>query len=168
MHVRRACVLHEGRALPRFIGNAPLHRPAHLATGARQESDGAKCVFLDGYKNRDGEPLPMIVQKSDGGFMYSTTDLAAIMQRAATEEADRVLYVTDAGQSQHFEQVRRGSLRVTVPPLPRANLNVDVGTHVLSPRHTPHSPRLSARPAHPRPPTRPATPRPPPAQVLRD
>ena len=49
------------------------------------------CVFLDGYKNRDGEPLPMIVQKSDGGFMYSTTDLAAITQRAATEGADRVL-----------------------------------------------------------------------------
>ena len=63
------------------------------------------CVFLDGYKNRDGQPLPMIVQKSDGGFMYSTTDLAAITQRAVVEGAQRVLYVTDAGQAQHFEQV---------------------------------------------------------------
>jgi len=76
-------------------------------TSLLQESDGAQCVFLDGYKNRDGEPLPMIVQKSDGGFMYSTTDLAAITQRASGdgEGAQRVLYVTDAGQSQHFEQV---------------------------------------------------------------
>jgi len=47
------------------------------------ESDGAQCVFLDGYTNRDGDPLPMIVQKSDGGFMYSTTDLAAMRHRCA-------------------------------------------------------------------------------------
>lgn len=47
----------------------------------------------------------MIVKKSDGGFMYSTTDLAAITHRVKQEKAQRVLYVTDAGQSQHFEQV---------------------------------------------------------------
>ncbi|EOD23606.1 hypothetical protein EMIHUDRAFT_430396 [Emiliania huxleyi CCMP1516] len=75
------------------------------AGGLLQESDGARCVFLEGYTNRDGEPLPVIVQKSDGGFMYSTTDLAAIRQRAADEEARRVLYVTDAGQALHFQQV---------------------------------------------------------------
>ena len=75
------------------------------------ESDGALVVFLDGYTNRDGSPLPMIVRKSDGGFNYATTDLAAIRHRTflpkevAGEEADRVLYVTDAGQSQHFEMV---------------------------------------------------------------
>ena len=47
----------------------------------------------------------MIVQKSDGGFMYSTTDLAAVQQRVTDEGADRVLYVTDSGQATHFEQV---------------------------------------------------------------
>src|SRR6056300_1714656 len=63
------------------------------------------------YKNRDGSPLPMIVRKSDGGFNYATTDLAAIRHRVQLdvedggEKADRVLYVTDAGQSQHFEMV---------------------------------------------------------------
>jgi len=75
------------------------------AASLLEESDGAQCVFLDGYTNRNGERQPMIVQKSDGGFMYSTTDLAAISQRASVEGAQRVLYVTDAGQAQHFEQV---------------------------------------------------------------
>ena len=70
-----------------------------------RESEGALCVFLDGYVNREGEPQPMIVQKSDGGFMYSTTDLAALAHRVRDERAERILYVTDAGQSQHFEQV---------------------------------------------------------------
>lgn len=72
------------------------------------ESDGATAVFLDGYTNRDGSPLPMLVRKSDGGFNYATTDLAAIRHRTEFddgEKADRVLYVTDAGQSQHFEMV---------------------------------------------------------------
>ena len=79
--------------------------------GMAVESDGAKVVFLEGYTNRDGSPLPMIVQKSDGGFNYATTDLAAVRQRTllskedSGEEADRVLYVTDAGQAQHFEMV---------------------------------------------------------------
>jgi len=73
--------------------------------GILQESDGAQCVFLEGYTNRDGKPMPMIVQKSDGGFMYSTTDLAALQQRATEEKADRILYVTDSGQATHFAQV---------------------------------------------------------------
>jgi len=76
--------------------------------GLAVESDGATAVFLDGYTNRDGSPLPMLVRKSDGGFNYATTDLAAIRHRtefADGEKADRVLYVTDAGQAQHFEMV---------------------------------------------------------------
>jgi arginyl-tRNA synthetase len=83
--------------------------------GMAVESDGAKVIFLDGYTNRDGTPMPMIVQKSDGGFNYATTDLAAVRQRTllpkqkSGEEADRVLYVTDAGQSQHFEMVFEAS-----------------------------------------------------------
>ncbi|EED93932.1 arginyl-trna synthetase [Thalassiosira pseudonana CCMP1335] len=79
--------------------------------GLAVESEGATAVFLDGYTNRDGSPLPMLVRKSDGGFNYATTDLAAIRHRVQLdpsdggEKADRVLYVTDAGQSQHFEMV---------------------------------------------------------------
>lgn len=72
------------------------------------ESEGATVVFLDGYTNRDGSSLPMLVRKSDGGFNYATTDLAAIRHRAEFEDgekADRVLYVTDAGQAQHFQMV---------------------------------------------------------------
>ena len=65
-------------------------------------SEGAKCVFLEGFHNRDGSPLPMIVQKSDGGYNYDTTDLAAMWHRTQVEKADRIIYVTDAGQSLHF------------------------------------------------------------------
>ena len=73
--------------------------------GLLEDSDGAKCVFLDGFKNREGEPLPLIVQKSDGGYNYATTDLAAIEYRANEDRAKRVLYVTDSGQATHFAMV---------------------------------------------------------------
>jgi arginyl-tRNA synthetase len=69
------------------------------------ESDGAQCVYLDGFKNREGNPLPLIVQKSDGGFNYATTDLAALSHRVENEKANRIIYVTDNGQSLHFKMV---------------------------------------------------------------
>jgi len=75
----------------------------HLLT----EDNGAQCVFLDEFTSKDGTPLPVIVQKSDGGFLYATTDLAAIAYRCQTLHADRVLYVVDARQSLHFQQVFR-------------------------------------------------------------
>ncbi len=68
-------------------------------------SDGAKCVFLDEFKAKDGTPQPVIVQKSDGGYLYSTTDLAAVRYRSRTLHADRVLYFVDARQSLHFRQI---------------------------------------------------------------
>ncbi len=68
-------------------------------------SDGAKCIFLDGYQTREGTPLPMIVQKSDGGFNYDTTDMAAIRHRIQEEKAQRIIYLTDAGQALHFEML---------------------------------------------------------------
>ena len=70
-----------------------------------KESDGAQCVFLPGFKNKQGNPLPMIVQKSDGGYNYTTTDLAALRHRVEAEKADRLIYVTDAGQSLHFKML---------------------------------------------------------------
>lgn len=68
-------------------------------------SDGAKCVFLDGFINREGNPLPMMVQKSDGGYNYSTTDMAAIRHRIQDEKAERIIVVTDAGQATHFAMI---------------------------------------------------------------
>lgn len=68
-------------------------------------SDGAKCLFLDGFKNREGEPMPLMVQKSDGGYNYDTTDLAAIRYRIFVDRADRIIVVTDMGQSLHFQLV---------------------------------------------------------------
>jgi arginyl-tRNA synthetase len=69
------------------------------------ESNGAQCVFLDEFKNKEGEPLPIIVQKSGGGFLYATSDLAAIRYRAQELKADRVLYFVDQRQALHFNQV---------------------------------------------------------------
>jgi arginyl-tRNA synthetase len=68
-------------------------------------TQGAWGVFLDGYKNEDDEPLPTIVQKSDGGYIYATTDLAAIKYRMVEQKVDKAIYVTDARQRGHFEQV---------------------------------------------------------------
>lgn len=73
--------------------------------GLLVEDQGAKCVFLEGFTNREGNPLPLIIQKSDGGYNYATTDLAAICYRVRQDHADRLIYVTDAGQANHFAQV---------------------------------------------------------------
>ncbi len=69
--------------------------------------DGARCVFLEGVTGKEGKPMPLIVQKSDGGFNYATTDLAAIRYRLGPDgdAAGRVIYVTDAGQASHFAAV---------------------------------------------------------------
>lgn len=74
-------------------------------TGLAKESDGAICVFPPGFKNKEGEPLPLIIKKSDGAFLYATTDLAAIRYRVDELEADKIIYVTDARQALHFEMV---------------------------------------------------------------
>lgn len=68
-------------------------------------SDGAKCCFLEGFTNREGQTLPLMLQKSDGGYTYDTTDVAALIQRIRQEKADWIIYVVDAGQSQHFDMV---------------------------------------------------------------
>jgi arginyl-tRNA synthetase len=73
--------------------------------GLLEESQGARCVFLPQFKGKDGNVLPLIVQKSDGGYLYATTDLAAVRYRARTLNADRVIYLTDARQALHFRQV---------------------------------------------------------------
>jgi arginyl-tRNA synthetase len=73
--------------------------------GVAEESDGAVCVFLEGFKNKEGEPLPFIIQKSDGAYLYATTDLAAIRYRINELKADKIVYVTDSRQKLHFEML---------------------------------------------------------------
>jgi arginyl-tRNA synthetase len=73
--------------------------------GLLAESDGAQCVFLEGFKTKDGNPLPLIVKKSDGAYLYATTDLAAVRYRVDELKAERVIYVTDARQKLHFEMI---------------------------------------------------------------
>lgn len=68
--------------------------------GLVQNSEGAKCIFQEGYK------IPMMVQKSDGGYNYATTDMATMRHRTEVEKADRIIIVTDAGQGLHFELLR--------------------------------------------------------------
>ena len=68
-------------------------------------SEGAACVFLEGFKSREGEPLPMIIRKSDGGYNYSTTDLAALHHRRFTLGASRLIYIVGLPQRQHFEML---------------------------------------------------------------
>jgi arginyl-tRNA synthetase len=91
------------------------------AAGLLVVDAGAGCVFLEGVSGKDGQPLPLIVQKSDGGFNYATTDLAAIRYRFAPspegDGAGRVIYVTDAGQASHFAGVFQVARRAGwIPP----------------------------------------------------
>ncbi|KAJ1617617.1 Arginyl-tRNA synthetase [Pavlovales sp. CCMP2436] len=92
------------------------------AAGVLVASAGARVVYPEGAEpsaatdeKNDGPP-PLIVVKSDGGYMYSTTDLAAIVHRVAEERAERVLYVTDSGQSLHFSRVFDAARRAELAP----------------------------------------------------
>jgi arginyl-tRNA synthetase len=75
------------------------------ALGLLQQSDGADVVFPPGYTNRDGDPLPLIVQKGQGGFNYATSDLACVIDRVERIGADLLLYVVGAPQAQHLSMV---------------------------------------------------------------
>ncbi|MFF7024183.1 arginine--tRNA ligase [Streptomyces klenkii] len=74
-------------------------------SGVAVRSEGALCVFFDDVKGPDGNPVPLIVQKSDGGFGYAATDLSAIRDRVFNLKADTLLYVVDVRQSLHFKMV---------------------------------------------------------------
>jgi arginyl-tRNA synthetase len=73
--------------------------------GLLVESNGAQCVFLEEFRTAEDTPLPVIVQKAGGGYLYATTDLAAIRYRSKVLKADRVLYFVDQRQALHFQQV---------------------------------------------------------------
>ncbi len=80
--------------------------------GAVRESDGALCVFLEGFTTRDGDPLPLIVQKSDGAFNYATSDLTTIVHRVEELAAKRLIYVVGLAQKQHLDMVFAAARKV--------------------------------------------------------
>lgn len=73
--------------------------------GLAVESEGAVCVFPEGFAGKDGTPLPFIIQKSDGAYLYATTDLAALRFRIFELGAEKIVYVTDARQALHFQML---------------------------------------------------------------
>ncbi|WP_411899802.1 arginine--tRNA ligase, partial [Salmonella enterica] len=72
------------------------------ANGLAVESEGATVVFLDEFKNKEGDPMGVIIQKKYGGYLYTTTDIACAKYRYETLHADRVLYYIDSRQHQHL------------------------------------------------------------------
>jgi arginyl-tRNA synthetase len=74
-------------------------------SGALQHSEGADVMFLDGFTNRDNEPLPLIIRKGDGGYNYATSDLACVIDRVERLHADKMWYVVGAPQAQHLQMV---------------------------------------------------------------
>ena len=92
------------------------------SAGIATMSEGALCVFLDGYTGREGKPVPLIIRKSDGGYGYATTDLATIRYRVSELKADRIIYVIGAPQALHLNMVwdtarKAGWLPETVLPV---------------------------------------------------
>ena len=98
------------------------------SAGLLSESEGAQCVFLDGFVNKDGNPLPFIVRKSDGGFLYATTDLAALRYRVSHFKADRVLYVVDVRQAHHFAYLFAVARKANFAPAGVQLVHVPFGT----------------------------------------
>jgi arginyl-tRNA synthetase len=87
--------------------NDDLHNIVELleAAGLVEISDGAKCVFLPEFKGKNDKPMPAIIQKSDGGFPYMATDIAAVRYRAQTLKVNEALYFVDGRQALHFSQL---------------------------------------------------------------
>ncbi len=95
--------------------------------GLVEADQGAQCVFLDGFTNKDGDRQPLIVQKSDGGFNYATTDLAALTYRFGEDKAKKIIYVTDAGQANHFAQVFQVAQKAGIIASPDQVVHVPFG-----------------------------------------
>lgn len=108
--------------------------------GIAVRSDGALCVFFDDVRGPDGNQVPLIVEKSDGGFTYATTDLAAIRHRVNTLGAQRILYVVDSRQALHFRMVFETARRAGYLPADVEAIHVSFGS-VLGPDGKPFKTR---------------------------
>ncbi|GAA3745798.1 arginyl-tRNA synthetase [Spinactinospora alkalitolerans] len=95
--------------------------------GIAEVSEGALCVFLDGFTGREGRPVPLIVRKSDGGYGYGSTDLATIKYRAGELKADRVLYVIGAPQHLHLQMVYETARKAGWLPESTVPIHVQIG-----------------------------------------
>ncbi|WP_312897285.1 arginine--tRNA ligase [Kitasatospora kifunensis] len=111
-----------------------------VQAGLAVESDGALCVFAEDLTGPDGEPVPLIVRKKDGGYGYPATDLATLRHRVRGLGADRILYVTDARQALHFRQVFATARRAGWLPAEVEAVHVPFGM-VLGPGGTPFKTR---------------------------
>ncbi|MEU9074356.1 arginine--tRNA ligase [Kitasatospora sp. NPDC048538] len=111
-----------------------------VEAGIAVDSDGALCVFFDDLTGPDGEPVPLIVRKKDGGYGYAATDLATIRYRSRKLEADRILYVVDARQALHFQMVFDTARRVGWLTDDVEAVHVPFGT-VMGPGGTPFKTR---------------------------
>lgn len=111
-----------------------------VGAGIAVDSDGALCVFAEDLTGPDGEPVPLIVRKKDGGYGYPATDLATLRHRVRDLGADRILYVTDARQALHFRQVFATARRAGWLPAEVAAVHVPFGM-VLGPGGTPFKTR---------------------------
>ncbi|UXY16755.1 arginine--tRNA ligase [Chitiniphilus purpureus] len=98
------------------------------AQGLLTEDQGAQVVFLDEFRNKEGEAQAYIIQKQDGGYLYSTSDLAALRHRAGRLAADRLLYVVDARQGLHFQQLFTLGRKAAFIPEAVATEHVAFGT----------------------------------------
>jgi arginyl-tRNA synthetase len=98
------------------------------AAGLLVESEGAQCVFPPGYLNREGHPLPLIIQKSDGGYTYGASDLAALRDRFQRLGADLALYVVGMPQAQHLSMCFAVADEVGWLPNPSAAVHVGFGS----------------------------------------
>ncbi|WMP16392.1 arginine--tRNA ligase [Thiothrix lacustris] len=107
IYARLGVSLTRADVMPESAYNADLANVVSdlQAKGLLVEDQGAQCAFLDEFKNKDGSITPIIVQKTGGGYLYATSDLAAVRYRSGTLKADRALYFTDARQALHFQQV---------------------------------------------------------------
>jgi len=97
--------IRDARGESEYRNDLPIIVENLKQNGFAEESDGAICVFSPGFKNKEGQPLPFIIQKSDGAYLYATTDLAALRYRVDKLKANAIIYVTDARQKLHFEML---------------------------------------------------------------
>ena len=114
-----------------------------VAAGIAVESQGALCVFFDDVTGPDGEPVPLIVRKQDGGYGYAATDLATLRHRVEALAADRILYVVDARQALHFRMVTATARRAGWLPDRVDAVHVPFGT-VMGPGGKPFQTRSGA------------------------
>ena len=96
--------------------------------GLLENSDGADVIFLEGWHNRDGEPLPIIIRKNDGGYNYSTTDLACIIDRVERLDCDTLLYVVGTPQKQHFEMIFQAATKANFIDSNKTTTHINFGS----------------------------------------